>query len=266
MKEFEEIVGDLAKRARSSRALVLGAGHGPVAASLEEVGADVERVDVAEGDWPSVQLTERFEIVVVEPATPRAVHDLVAMVHCGVQHMVPGGLLVTSSDAGDTTLAVSRFALEHVDSIARDGTWLSVHQRTVGYTIHDMVFDARARIERVTAPDLAARLVSDSPPHVLDTRTHTDRHRSGAIPGSLHVPRTVLEWHLDPSNGYRHPAVISFDEPMVIVCNGGYSSSLAAANLADLGFADVGDLIGGHRAWLAAGLPVEPPDHSHLDL
>ncbi len=98
-------------------------------------------------------------------------------------------------------------------------------------------------------------LESDTAPHVLDTRTHTDRHRSGVIPGSMHVPRTVLEWHLDPSNGYRHPAAISFDEPIVVVCNGGYSSSLAAANLVDLGFEDVSDLIGGHRAWLAARPP-----------
>jgi rhodanese-related sulfurtransferase len=129
-----------------------------------------------------------------------------------------------------------------------------------------MVFEARSRIGRVAAVDLAALLESDPPPYVLDTRTHTDRHRSGVIPGSLHVPRTVLEWHLDPSNGYRHPAAISFDAPIVIVCNGGYSSSLAAANLVDLGFGDVSDLIGGHRAWLAAGLPIERADHSHLDL
>ncbi len=82
----------------------------------------------------------------------------------------------------------------------------------------------------------------------------------------MHVPRTVVEWHLDPANGYRHPAVDSFDQPLVLVCNGGYSSSLAAASLLDLGFTDVADLVGGHRAWVAAGLPVVAPDHSHLDL
>ncbi len=86
------------------------------------------------------------------------------------------------------------------------------------------------------------------------------------IPGAVHVPRTVVEWHLDPANGYRHPDVESFDQPLVLVCNGGYSSSLAAASLLDLGFTDVADLVGGHRAWVAAGLPVVAPDHSHLDL
>lgn len=86
------------------------------------------------------------------------------------------------------------------------------------------------------------------------------------IAGSIHVPRTVVEWHLDPANGYRHPDVTSFDQSLVLVCNGGYSSSLAAANLLDLGFTDVGDLVGGVRAWINAGLDVAEPDHSHLDL
>ena len=92
------------------------------------------------------------------------------------------------------------------------------------------------------------------------------RARFGVIAGSIHVPRTVVEWHLDPANGYRHPAVTSFDQSLVLVCNGGYSSSLAAASLLDLGFTDVGDLVGGIRAWVGAGLDVVEPDHSHLDL
>ena len=65
---------------------------------------------------------------------------------------------------------------------------------------------------------------------------------------------------------YLHPALVSFDQPIVVICNGGYSSSLSAANLSRLGFRHVADLIGGMRAWLAAGLPVSDPDHSHLDL
>jgi rhodanese-related sulfurtransferase len=188
------------------------------------------------------------------------------MVHCAVQHLVPGGVLATMLPADDDHLPASRFVLTEVASLSVGRARLAVHRRTERHTIHDMVFEARSRIGRVTAVDLAGLLESDTAPHVLDTRTHTDRHRSGVIPGSMHVPRTVLEWHLDPSNGYRHPAAISYDEPIVVVCNGGYSSSLAAANLVDLGFEDVSDLIGGHRAWLAAGLPIERADHSHLDL
>ena len=86
------------------------------------------------------------------------------------------------------------------------------------------------------------------------------------IARSVHAPRTVVEWHLDPANGYQHPAVGGLHDPMVIVCNGGYSSSLAAANLTRLGFTDVADLVGGMQAWIAAGLPTSEPDHSHLDL
>jgi len=100
----------------------------------------------------------------------------------------------------------------------------------------------------------------------LSTPVLTDRDRFGVIAGSIHVPRTLVEWHLDPANGYRHADVTAFDQPLVLVCNGGYSSSLAADSLLDLGFTDVSDLIGGIRAWVEAGLEVVEPDHSHLDL
>ena len=128
------------------------------------------------------------------------------------------------------------------------------------------MFEARSRLTRTTADELAVRLRTPDAPVVVDTRTATDRLRFGVIAGSIHVPRTVVEWHLDPANGYRHPAVSSFDQPLVIVCNGGYSSALAAASLLDLGFVDVADLIGGMRAWIGAGHPVVAADHSHLDL
>jgi rhodanese-related sulfurtransferase len=243
--------------------LVLGEPGCAVTDALRARGGDYE---VVNGDWPSMQLPRRFGVVLVVPNAPTVVHELVAMAHCGVQHLVPGGLLATLLSVDDVEIPASRFMLTEVASVPVGRRRLSVHRRTERHTIHDMVFEARARIGRVAAVDLAALLESDTAPHVLDTRTHTDRLRWGVIPGSMHVPRTVLEWHLDPFNGYRHPAAISFDDPIVIVCNGGYSSSLAAANLVDLGFGDVSDLIGGLRAWLAAGLPIEPADHSHLDL
>ncbi len=85
------------------------------------------------------------------------------------------------------------------------------------------------------------------------------------IRGSIHIPRTTLEWACDPSNGYRHPMIRSHDQTLVIVCNGGYSSSLAASNLARLGFRAVCDLIGGHQAWVRAGYEAVRPDHTSLD-
>jgi rhodanese-related sulfurtransferase len=209
-----------------------------------------------------VQLPVRYSVVVVEP--PDRVDDAAAIVHCAAQHVGPGGDIVVLGVGGID--AADRFDLTERSRITVDGSDIAVLRRTHRTTIHDKVFAARSRIARVSAHELAHRLVADTPPIVVDTRTATDRARFGVIAGSIHVPRTVVEWHLDPANGYRHPAITSFDQPIVLVCNGGYSSSLAAANLLDLGFTDVGDLVGGIRAWLGAGLEVVAPDHSHLDL
>lgn len=78
------------------------------------------------------------------------------------------------------------------------------------------------------------------------------------IPGALHLPRTVLEWRVDPDSPWRNPHVGSLDRQLVIVCDHGYSSSLAACSLRELGFTRATDLVGGFQAWRAAGLPVAP--------
>jgi rhodanese-related sulfurtransferase len=190
-----------------------------------------------------------------------------AAFHYAVQHLLPGALLVHAA-APELDELAEAFDLEPV---AGDDVTRREWRRTTRTTIHDLVHEARASIRRIAPIELAERLASDGatggrPPLVIDTRTPTDRVRFGVIAGSIHAPRTVLEWHLDPANGYRHALKPAFDDPIVVVCNGGYSSSLAAANLVRLGFADVADLVGGVHAWRAAGLPVVAPDHSHLDL
>jgi rhodanese-related sulfurtransferase len=91
---------------------------------------------------------------------------------------------------------------------------------------------------------------------VVDTRSGDDRRETGTIPGSVHVPLSVLFWRLDPSSGHNDPALSDLGRPIVLICAHGYSSSLAAATLRDLGFASVADVIGGFEAWSAAGLPV----------
>ncbi len=240
-------------------ALALGSGHSVIVEALRERGVEV---DVRRGDWPSIQLTTRYSLVVVEPSV--TTQDVAAVLHCAAQHLQPGGDVVVMG--GATRDVADRFELREASRTEVEGVEIARFRRTDRQTIHDKVFDARGRIARIAPLELAERLRGDDAPTVVDTRTATDRGRFGAIAGSIHVPRTVVEWHLDPANGYRHLAVTSFDQPLVLVCNGGYSSSLAAANLLDLGFTDVGDLIGGIRAWIGAGLRVVEPDHSHLDV
>jgi rhodanese-related sulfurtransferase len=240
------------------RALALGAGRSVVAAGLAARGI---AVDAVSGDWPTVQLPQRYSLVIIEK--PDGPHDLAAIVHCAAQHVGPGGQIVSMvGDAGD---AADRFELNELGRFDVEGSDIVLFARTNRTTIHDKVFAARSRIGRMTPHDLAAQLLGDHAPTIVDTRTATDRARFGVIAGSIHVPRTLVEWHLDPANGYRHTEVTSFDQPLVLVCNGGYSSSLAAAGLLDLGFTDVSDLVGGIRAWLGAGMSVVEPDHTHLD-
>ena len=117
---------------------------------------------------------------------------------------------------------------------------------------------------RRLTPDEAQEAVSAQGALIIDTRTPTDRAREGVIAGSLHMPRTVLEWACDPASGYQNPAIQDFDQALIVMCNEGYSSSLAAATLQRLGFHRATDMIGGFRAWKAAGLPVQfssrPPE------
>jgi rhodanese-related sulfurtransferase len=211
--------------------------------------------DVVRVDWSAIDISSE--------STARAV------LHSAVQHLRPGGLVVVSTptSVAHEQLAALAPQLELTPSETRsiDGSVEVTYRRTDRFTIHDMVRAARAAIRRVEPHQLAAAQIGDDPPTVLDTRTPTDRERFGVIPDSLHVPRTILEWSLDPSNGYRNTAITALDQQLVIVCNGGYSSSLAAANLIAIGFTNVADLIGGHHGWVRAGLPVDAPDHWSLD-
>jgi rhodanese-related sulfurtransferase len=123
-------------------------------------------------------------------------------------------------------------------------------------SIHDLLARARARYTRLEP--LAALEAVRGGALLVDTRTDAQRRRDGTIPGALVIDRTVLEWRVDPDSGATHPA-IGLDTPLVLICNQGYSSSLAVASLLDLGARSVTDVVGGFEAWRAAGLPVDPP-------
>jgi len=93
---------------------------------------------------------------------------------------------------------------------------------------------------------------------LVDTRPVEQRRRDGEIPGALVIDRNVLEWRLDPTCPHRIAEMRDRDQAVIVVCNEGYSSSLAAATLRRLGLAKATDLAGGFQAWAAAGLPVVP--------
>ena len=119
-----------------------------------------------------------------------------------------------------------------------------------GAGIDQVLAEARERITRWSPTTAAA-----SAGLIVDTRSNDERDRIGIVPGSVHVPLSVLEWRADQSSGFANPAVA--DRTLIIMCTHGYSSSLAAARLIDLGV-DAGDLDGGFAAWHEAGLPVVP--------
>ncbi|MEU6512422.1 rhodanese-like domain-containing protein [Streptomyces sp. NPDC046942] len=93
---------------------------------------------------------------------------------------------------------------------------------------------------------------------LVDIRYAALRERDGVIPGALVIERNELEWRLDPQGSHRAPEATGHDLRIVVICNEGYASSLAAASLHQLGLHRATDLVGGFQAWRAAGLPVEP--------
>jgi rhodanese-related sulfurtransferase len=112
-----------------------------------------------------------------------------------------------------------------------------------------MLAEARARIVRYTPAEAAAA----EDVLLVDLRTHDEQERDGVIPGAKHVPRSVLEWRADQTSEWRDPELGG--RRLVLVCREGYSSSLAAAMLVDLGV-DAADLDGGFERWAAEGFPV----------
>lgn len=116
-----------------------------------------------------------------------------------------------------------------------------------------MLAAARAGLARVDPA--GARALQESGALIVDIRPEANRAAEGEIPGSVPIERIHLEWRLDPAGSHRLPQV-SPDLAVVVVCNEGYASSLAAADLQRLGLRLATDLDGGFRAWAAAGLPV----------
>ncbi|WP_405882919.1 rhodanese-like domain-containing protein [Streptomyces sp. NBC_01136] len=125
--------------------------------------------------------------------------------------------------------------------------------RPVG--IDALLEQVRAGLGRVEAKE-AYDAAQTGQALLVDIRYAALRERDGLIPGALVVERNELEWRLDPQGSHRAPEATSHDLRVVVICNEGYASSLAAVSLHQLGLHRATDLVGGFQAWKAAGFPV----------
>ncbi|MET8776111.1 MULTISPECIES: rhodanese-like domain-containing protein [Nocardia] len=119
-------------------------------------------------------------------------------------------------------------------------------------TIDQMLDNAREQLDRIYAFELPAALARGA--ILVDIRPQAQRDREGTLPGALVIERNVLEWRLDPTSSARLALAADHDVEWIVVCSEGYTSSLAAASLQQLGLHRATDLIGGYQALKAAGL------------
>ena len=122
--------------------------------------------------------------------------------------------------------------------------------------ISQVLEQARSRLDRLGPAQAWAAMQAGA--LLVDIRPQAQRAAEGQVPGALVIERNVLEWRLDPASDARLPVAGSYDLQVIVMCSAGYTSSLAAASLQDLGLSAATDLDGGFQAWARAGLPIEP--------
>src|SRR5450631_323048 len=154
-----------------------------------------------------------------------------------------------------TTLAFGRTVVYYSCSLERQTVVSPPTKRKCDIvTIDEMLAGARSRLVRVTPEQASAEVAAGAV--LVDIRPAAQRALEGEIPGAVIIERNVLEWRLDPRSSHRLP-IASYQLRVIVVCSEGYTSSLAAASLLELGIMNATDLEGGFRAWQARGLPVE---------
>ena len=126
-------------------------------------------------------------------------------------------------------------------------------------TIDHVLAAARAGLRRLEPAEAADAARNGA--RLVDTRPQCQRQADGEIPGAIVIERNHLEWRLDPTSAGRIPEATDHDIAWIMLCDEGYSSSLAAASLQRLGLRNATDVIGGLQAWKAAGLPITTPAH-----
>lgn len=128
-------------------------------------------------------------------------------------------------------------------------------------TAADLLAAARSRYRRLSPSEALEAFLAGSV--LIDTRSADARARDGIIPGAHHIPLSVLPWRLDPESPFRDrmltdgasEAVLA--RRVIVVCDHGFSSSLATGWLLELGYREATDVEGGFAGWRDAGLPVE---------
>ncbi|MEM7288067.1 MAG: rhodanese-like domain-containing protein [Actinomycetota bacterium] len=226
------------------RALIVGQ------VATDEPQDDVETVSA--GAFPRAQLRARFgSILLGSDATTDDPGRSRLLAHNCAVHLVPGGSLAVSVTPSGFAADLAACGFDRVGGTGDRTFW----RRTERRTVHDITAAARLRLERLS-PEALAPSLNDADVVVVDLRIPEDRRRHGVIPGSVPIPRSVLEWRADPTSGYPHDRLGDLDARVVLACNEGYSSSIAAANLLDLGYRRATDLIGGVLGWTLAGLPT----------
>jgi rhodanese-related sulfurtransferase len=123
-------------------------------------------------------------------------------------------------------------------------------------TADELLAEARRGLARLEPSQAASAIAVGAV--LVDVRSELQRERDGVVPGSVFFPRNVLEWRCDPASPARDERVSDVGRQLIVMCDEGCQSSLAAANLRRLGFERATDLAGGFQAWRAAGMPVEP--------
>jgi rhodanese-related sulfurtransferase len=121
-------------------------------------------------------------------------------------------------------------------------------------TIDELLARTRQGLTRLHPNEAALAMRAGAT--LVDIRSDSQIARDGVVPGALVIARNVLEWRLDPASDYRHPRAPDLADHVILMCDEGYQSSLAAATLQQLGFEHATDLAGGFQAWRADGLPV----------
>jgi ubiquinone/menaquinone biosynthesis C-methylase UbiE/rhodanese-related sulfurtransferase len=196
----------------------------------------------------------------VRDHSPRKARVQSALDRSGIWPYIGGGCYA-SRDTG-AAIEAAGFGIDELRELHVGPSWgltsLCILGRARPRSVDHLLARAREGLDRL-GPEQARDAVAAGA-LLIDIRSESQRAADGVVPGSTFVARNVLEWRCDPASPHRDPAIDGRSRQLIIMCNEGYQSSLAAATLQELGLASATDLDGGFQAWRAAGLPVSAGD------